>query len=72
MTCRVKNSCGLALVIFQESSEAFTTLNRAYVRFVLAYRRKEEDAALVASPTWLGLSPLLRPLFLYDPFILVF
>jgi len=39
------------------------------VRFVLAYRRKEEDAALVASPTWLGLSLLLRPLFLYNLFI---
>src|SRR4029450_2088507 len=41
-----KNSCGVARVVFQEPSEPFATLNRAFVLRVLADRRKEQDVAL--------------------------
>ena len=41
-----KNSCGVARVVFQEPSEPFATLNRAFVLPVLADRRKEQDVAL--------------------------
>jgi hypothetical protein len=41
-----KNSYGLALIIFQESSEPFTTPNWVFVRTVLAGGRNEEDISL--------------------------
>src|SRR5437016_4282082 len=41
-----KNSCGLAHVVFQEPSEAFTALDRACTLCVWADRRKEEPIAL--------------------------
>jgi hypothetical protein len=41
-----KNSCGFAFVVFQESSEPFTTSNRAFMDGVLADRRKEYHVTL--------------------------
>jgi hypothetical protein len=41
-----KNSCGLALIVFQQSSKPFTTLHGAFALCVLADRRKEQHIAL--------------------------
>ena len=41
-----KNSCGLALIIFQQSSKPFATPDRAFVCRVLADRRKEQHVTL--------------------------
>ena len=41
-----KNSCGLSLVVFQESTQPFATLNWALTLSALAGRRKEQDIAL--------------------------
>jgi hypothetical protein len=41
-----KNSCSLTLVVFQEASEPFTTLNGALTLAALAGGRKEEDVVL--------------------------
>jgi hypothetical protein len=41
-----KNSCGLALIIFQQSSEPFATLNGTCTFWILADFRKEEHVAL--------------------------
>src|SRR5262249_37653776 len=41
-----KNSCGLALVVFQQPTKPLMTLPRACTYRVLADRRKEQDIAL--------------------------
>src|SRR5712692_9110673 len=41
-----KNSCGLALVVFQQPAKPLTTLQWACTYRVLADRRKEQDIAL--------------------------
>ena len=41
-----KNSCGFALVVFEEASKPFATPNRTCTFCVLANRRKEPDVAL--------------------------
>src|SRR5436190_23766765 len=41
-----KNSCGVARVVFQEPSEPFATLHRAFALRALADRRKEQGVAL--------------------------
>src|SRR5207244_4205179 len=41
-----KNSCGLALVIFQEPPKPFTALYRAFALWLLAACRKEQDILL--------------------------
>jgi hypothetical protein len=41
-----KNSCGFALVVFEEASKPFTIPNRAFMFWVLADSRKEEHVAL--------------------------
>src|SRR5262249_24483777 len=41
-----KNSCGLARIVFQETSEAFTTPKTACVPSILADCREEEDVTL--------------------------
>ena len=41
-----KNSYGFVRVVFQEPSKTFTTLHRAFTRWVLVDHRKEQDIAL--------------------------
>ena len=41
-----KNSCGLALVVFQEPPKPFMALYRAFVLCLLAVCRKEQDILL--------------------------
>src|SRR4030095_9020220 len=41
-----KNSCGLALVVFQETAESFSTMNQAWTSFLCAWRRKEQHIPL--------------------------
>ncbi len=41
-----KNSCGFTRVVFQQSSEPFTTLKWAYTLYALVDRRKEQHVAL--------------------------
>src|SRR5499426_2626302 len=41
-----KNSCGLVRVVFQESAEPLTTLNRTFTLTSLAGQRKEQDIPL--------------------------
>jgi hypothetical protein len=40
-----KNSCGLTLIIFQQSSQPFATLNGAFTFWILTDCRKEEHVA---------------------------
>jgi hypothetical protein len=40
------NSCGLALIIFQQPPKPFTTLHRAFTLCVVADWRKEQHVAL--------------------------
>src|SRR6266567_1457350 len=41
-----KNSCGFTLIVFEEAPKPFATLNRAFTRWVVVDRRKEQDIAL--------------------------
>src|SRR5215813_1665106 len=41
-----KNSCGLALVVFQEPAKSFTALNRTFILACWAGSRKKQDVAL--------------------------
>src|SRR6266446_7206380 len=56
-----KNSCGLALIIFQQSPEPFATLNGTLTLYILPDRRKEQDILL----------PLMIPLVMIMLHILV-
>ena len=40
-----KNSCGLTLIIFQQSSQPFATLNGAFTFWILTDCKKEEHVA---------------------------
>src|SRR5207253_11133941 len=41
-----KNSCGLALVVFQEPAKSFTALHRAFILACRAGSRKKQDIPL--------------------------
>src|SRR6266850_2276251 len=41
-----KNSCGLTVVVLEESTEPFATLNQAFTRAPLPERRQEEGILL--------------------------
>ena len=56
-----KNSCGFTLVVFEEASKPFATLNRAFMFCVLADSRKEQD---IPFPLMISLVMIIRQVFI--------